>query len=79
MSDKYVDVDDTVLTICSDYPEIKEIMASVGFSQIVKPGRIQTMGRLMTLRKGCLVKGIPLEIVVAALEDHGFTVTGDQQ
>ena len=76
MPDKTIDLDASVYEICSTHPEIKDIMARVGFDEITKPGRLQTMGRFMTIPKGCEHKGIDLGEVVAALRGAGFTVTG---
>lgn len=77
MSDrKTLDLTRSVYNLCTSYPELKEVMASIGFDEITKPGRLQTMGRLMTIPKGCQSKGIALADVVSALQEAGFEVEG---
>ena len=43
--------------------EIISIMVEIGFENITKPGVLQTVGRVMTLPKGCRMKGISLDTV----------------
>lgn len=75
-SNPQVDLDKTVYETCSEFPIVKEIMARNGFTEITKPGLLQSAGRLMTIRKGSEVKGIPLETIVAAFEAEGLSVKG---
>ena len=51
-------------------------MARIGFAEITKPGLLQSMGRMMTIRKGSEAKGVPLETTVAAFEAEGLVVKG---
>lgn len=76
MPEKSIDLDASVYEICTTHPEVKDIMAGLGFDEITKPGRLATMGRFMTIPKGCEHKKIELAPVVAALRAAGFTVTG---
>lgn len=76
MSQKTLDLSKSVYDLCTQYPELKEVMASIGFDEITKPGRLQTMGRLMTIPKGCKTKGLELADVVAAFQTAGFAVDG---
>ena len=56
------------------YPELLSIMPNLGFTDIVKPGMLQTAGRFMTIPKGAAMKGIDLETVKAVLRENGFNV-----
>jgi len=76
MAAETLDLTRSVYELCTTYPKVKEVMAQVGFDEITKPGRLQTMGRLMTIPKGCQAKGIALADVVAALQEAGFVVQG---
>lgn len=73
--DKIVDMQKTVYELTRDYPEIIEILKDLGFSDIVKPGMLQTAGRFMTLPKGAAMKKIELEHIRQVLEANGFIVT----
>lgn len=79
MDEKKIDLEKSVFELVSAYPELKDVLAGLGFDEICKPGRLQTMGRFMTLPKGCAHKGLRLEDVVAGLEREGFSVSGAPQ
>ncbi len=49
-------------------------MQELGFTDITKPGMLNTAGRFMTLPKGAAMKGISLDAIKAAFEKSGFTV-----
>jgi hypothetical protein len=49
-------------------------MNELGFSDITKPGMLNTAGRFMTIRKGALLKKISLEQIAGAFEKHGFVI-----
>ena len=69
---KVIDQNMTIYEIYTKHPEIISIMVELGFEQIAKPGMLQTAGRVMTLPKGCRMKGIPLQSVIEAFQKHGF-------
>lgn len=67
-----IDIDTTVYQMIKDNPEIKEIMVEMGFKDIVKPGLLQSVGRLMSIKSGCSMKGIDIEEVKQIFEANGF-------
>ncbi|WP_417119130.1 DUF438 domain-containing protein [Olsenella phocaeensis] len=78
MNHKLIDLEKTVYELCSELPEFKDVMATLGFDEITKPGRLQTMGRLMTIPRGCKAKGIDLDEVISGLKAAGFSVKGHE-
>lgn len=54
------------------YPEISDILYQLGFHDIVKPGMINTVGRVMTRHKGATMKKIDFEVIEQALLDKGY-------
>lgn len=74
MSDKILDLSKSVYELCSTAPETAEILASLGFTDITKPGMLQTAGRFMTIPKGAAMKKINLETVKKAFEEKGFSI-----
>lgn len=74
MSDKEINLNETVFSLCDRYPEIKDIMAELGFTDIVKPGMLNTAGRIMTIAKGAKMKNIPIDKIRSLFEERGFTV-----
>ena len=71
---KVIDLETTVFTLVQQYPELKEILLNLGFSEIVNPIMFNTMGKIMTLKKGSKVKKIPLDQIIKTLEEKGFEV-----
>ena len=71
---KIIDINQTIYELYNQYPEFITIMSELGFDNITKPGMLQTAGRVMTLPKGCRMKGIPLQTVITALQQHGFSI-----
>lgn len=57
------------------YPDVKEIMSALGFVDIVKPGMLQSVGRIMTLEKGARMKKIEWASVEKTFDEHGYTLT----
>lgn len=69
-----IDLDDSILSIITFHPEAKDILFDIGFKDIIKPGMLQTVGRIMTLRKGSIMKSIDLDIIIKAFKDKGYTI-----
>ena len=70
-----IDLNETVYTLCSNHPDLIEILSALGFTDITKPGMLQSAGRFMTPAKGAALKHIPLEQIIQALSEHGYTAT----
>lgn len=70
--DKIINLNETVYEIYMKYPEISDILYQLGFHDIVKPGMINTVGRVMTLRKGATMKKIDFEVIEQNLLDKGY-------
>ena len=49
---KIIDLKKTVHELVKEYPEVKDIMLDLGFAEITKPAKLQTLGRVMTIPKG---------------------------
>ena len=73
--EKIIDFRKTVYELAAEYPEFKEIMASVGFKEITEPEILASAGKVMTVPKGSRMKGIPMEKIVKAFEAKGFQVS----
>jgi hypothetical protein len=74
MVKKVIDLNKTVYELCNEYPELKEILAQIGFVDIVKPGMLATAGRFMTIPKGATLKKIDLEKIKQNFAEHGFEI-----
>lgn len=71
---KTIDLQRSIHDLCSEYPEIIGIMQELGFTDIVKPGMLATVGRIMTLPRGAAMRKISLDAIREVLAGHGFQV-----
>ncbi len=76
MNDRILDLDSTVYALCTNDPEIAEVLVEAGFLDVVRPGMLNTAGRFMTIPKGAAMKRIPLEVIKNTFEAHGYKVIG---
>lgn len=74
---KTIDFSRSVYELVTEYPELVDIMAELGFTEIKKPAMLHSVGKLMTIPKGAKIKNIPMEKVLMALIQHGFTLSGE--
>lgn len=75
---KSIDLNKPVQKLCTEYPELIEIMREMGFTDIVKPGMLATAGRFMTIPKGAAMKKIDMGTIKQTLESHGFEIMGEE-
>ncbi len=71
---KTISLNQSVYELGTQYPEILEILKDLGFTDIAKPGMLQTAGRFMTLPKGAAMKKISIEKVKQALIENNFII-----
>lgn len=65
---------DSVYEITKAHPEVLEIMVGLGFSHILRPGLVHTIGRTVSLEKGARLRSIDWEKVKAAFAKKGFEI-----
>lgn len=71
---KMIDLRQPVQKLCNEYPELKSIMAELGFVDIIKPGMLATAGRFMTIPKGAAMRKTSMDIIRQKLRDNGFEI-----
>lgn len=72
MEKKVIDLNKTIYELCTLDPQIPQVLESLGFKDIIKPGMIATAGRFMTIPKGAAMKKIDLEVIKQELRDCGY-------
>ena len=72
--DKILDLDKSVASLVKEYPEVVDIMAGLGFTEIKNPAMLASVGRIMNLKKGSQMKKIPMEEIVRAFREKGFEI-----
>ncbi|HAX72761.1 MAG TPA: hypothetical protein DCY20_04495 [Firmicutes bacterium] len=71
---KLLNLNQTIYELTNQYPELINILYELGFHDIIKPNMLNTVGKIMTLQKGALMKKISLNQIQEALVMKGFTV-----
>ena len=71
---KVINLDKSVHDLCSEYPEVKDIMKNLGFSQVVSNVALNTVGRKVSIRKGANMRGIDLDKIINTFKEYGFDV-----
>ncbi|GAB1477408.1 DUF1858 domain-containing protein [Bacillota bacterium] len=70
---KTIKLSRSVNDICTEYPEMMEVMKELGFKDL-SPAMLATAGRFMTIPMGAMMKKLDLEAVKAELEKRGYSV-----
>jgi hypothetical protein len=69
-----IDSNMSIFNLVRLYPQVKEIMAEIGFHDILKPGMLQSAGRIMTIEKGAQMKKIDWTDIDKIFKEHGFYI-----
>ncbi len=72
--ERVIDMSKSVYEICSDFPEVIEMMKELGFDTIASPGMLNTAGRFMTIPKGAAMKSISLDKIIEVFREKGYEV-----
>ena len=63
---------DTIFKIVSTHKEIIDLMVELGFKDIIRPGMLKSVGRIMTVELGCSLKKLDLKMVEDAFLEAGY-------
>ena len=75
--EKKLDLSKSVYDLVTEYPEVTEIMKSLGFSEITNKVMLNSVGKIMTIPKGAKMKGVSMIDIVSAFMKAGFTLEGE--
>ncbi len=73
---KKLDLGKPVYDLVQEYPDLTEILAELGFSEITKPAMLHSVGRITTIPKGAKMRKISMMEVVTELMSNGFELVG---
>ncbi len=71
---KILDINQTIFQMVQTHPDLLNQLAEMGFSEIAKPGMIQTVGRFMKLEQGCRLRKIDFMLVKEKLTALGYEI-----
>jgi len=71
---KKIHIKKTVYENFNNDPEGLYIMETLGFSDIVKPKMLSSVGRVMTIRQGALLQNIDIEVIKRVFKEYNYIV-----
>jgi len=71
---KIIDSNKSVFEISQLHPEAIQVLATLGFKDILLPGMLQSAGRMMTIRKGATMKKIDWLLIESTFSEKGFLI-----
>ena len=74
---KKLDLTKSVFELTQEYPELIDIMAGLGFTEITKKPVLHSVGKIMTIPKGAKMKNISMMDVVTTFMSKGFELVGE--
>ena len=72
---KTIDLEKSVYELVRENPEIADILAGLGFSEIHKKAVLNSVGKLMTIPKGAKFRKVVLKDITDAFNAAGYEVT----
>lgn len=75
---KIIDLNESIYNLSRDYPKIVNELKELGFTEIAKPGMINTVGRFMKLEQGCKLRKINFDDLKSKLQNLGYTFKEDK-
>ncbi len=71
---KTMDENQTLYHMVNQYPELVDILVQIGFKDVKQPALLNTVGKIMTLKKGAKLKGIPYQKIKEHLKEAGYCI-----
>lgn len=71
---KEIDLNKPVYDLIKDCSEVAAIMKVLGFESITNPAMLNTVGRIMTVKKGAAMKNIDMNAIREAFISKGFVI-----
>ncbi|CCV66459.1 hypothetical protein BN85314380 [Paracholeplasma brassicae] len=72
-----IDLNEKIIDLVKKDEKIKDILSELGFSEITKPGMIQTVGRFMSINQGSSLRKIDIEVIKERFKSYGYQIKGD--
>lgn len=72
--EKKIDLNQSIFALSKAYPEVVDIMFDLGFAEIKKPAMLASVGKVMNIKRGSKMKNIPMDKIIRAFVEKGFTV-----
>lgn len=75
---KNISINEPVASLVEKYPDLKNILKDIGFSEITNPLALSSVGKIVSIKKGAGIKNIGLDIIREKLKEGGFNIIEDE-
>lgn len=75
---KNISINEPVASLVEKYPDLKNILKDIGFSEITNPLALSSLGKIVSIKKGAGIKNIDLDLIKEKLQEGGFNLIEDQ-
>lgn len=79
MSEKIINLNDSVYELTRKNPEVIDILVELGFNDIKNPAIRSTMGKFMTIPKGAAMKKKDLNMIIKHFESLGYQIINEKE
>lgn len=69
-----IDPTQPIAQIIDDHPELLDVFVDLGFTPLKQASMRNSVGRVMSLKNGAKIIGIPMERIKQELKWNGYTV-----
>ena len=74
--DNVIDLSIPVAEVIEKKPEVLDVLVELGFKPLANPVMRNTVGRMVSIKKGASMNGIDLDKIKQTLELNGYEVVG---
>ncbi|MCY7013696.1 DUF1858 domain-containing protein [Streptococcus sanguinis] len=74
--DNVIDLSIPVAEVIEKQPEVLDVLVELGFTPLANPVMRNTVGRVVSIKKGASMNGIDLNKIKQTLELNGYEVMG---
>ena len=75
---KNISINEPVASLVEKYPDLKNILKDIGFSEITNPLALSSLGKFVSIKKGAGIKNIDLNLIREKLKEGGFNLIDDE-
>ncbi|KXB69129.1 DUF438 domain-containing protein [Peptoniphilus sp. DNF00840] len=75
---KNINLDEPVASLIEKFPNLKNILKDLGFTEITNPLALSTVGKMVSIKKGAKIKNIDLDLIKEKLREEGFNLVDEE-
>ena len=73
-----IDINKPIAEIIDKHPELLETFIDLGFKPIANRAMRESVGRIINLKNGASIIGLPLDKLIQTLKWNGYEIIGEE-